>query len=323
MLRVQLHRARVHRAAQQVEQVGGGGLLAEAALEVGDCEGPVAQPLPAVVAAGQLDRGGEQHRLQRLLVRALPPTGAAARCSGPRRSPRGGCSAPARRAGCRLERDADVVGHDPLAATGRPRPDPVGLVEVSPARAREPGAPEAGPAVPGGTGIQRLRLVDVLGLDLRHDDVVDDRRVARGDLHAAHELVCLEPRGRRGSTGSRRCPSPRVPWVCRRPATGCSGTAHPCATGHPGPARRPVMRCSAPRRARWRGPRRCAGRQGGPCRSRSRRLRGSGRGGGRHEASTHQHRVVGSGGGRGELAAGPVDVRAPGVAHRRRDAVRA
>ena len=125
-----------------------------------------------------------------------PPTGAAARCCGRRRCRRGGCSAPARRAGCRLGSGmpmSSAMTRSP--PPGAQRPDPVGLVEVCRrATPASPAPPKQVQPSPGSFASSAFAVVDVLGLDLRHDDVVDDRGVVGRDLHAAHELVGLEPR---------------------------------------------------------------------------------------------------------------------------------
>ena len=158
--------------------------------------GAVAQALGAVVAAGQLDRRRQQHRLQRLLVASpSPPTAAAARCCGRGRCRPAGCSASARRAGCRprsgMPMSSAITRSPPPGAQA---PTQSASSRSPPATPAMPGPAEAGVAVAGVLRVEGLRRGDVLGLDLRHDDVVHDRGVVGRDLHAAHQLVGVEAR---------------------------------------------------------------------------------------------------------------------------------
>ena len=237
-------------------------LLAEALLQVGDRHGAVAQALGAVLAAGQLDRRRQQHRLQRLPVGPL----------GLRQSQPHGAAVGAvagqqvvvhlhDQLGAGSQRDADVVGHHPLTATGRPGADPVGVVEVPTGHAGDAGPAEAGVAVAGVLRVERARRGDVLGLDLGHDDVVDDRGVVGRDLHAADQLVGVEPRV-----------DQEAPVVVGAGGRGCLrgvGGGQPDALEPLALAQRHVLdarpwspRWREPPRARWRGCRRCAGRLG-------------------------------------------------------------
>ena len=115
--------SRSARAGRLPEPLGG----------VGDGDDPAAQARGAVVPAGQLDRRRQEHRLEGLLAAAgglgePEPDGAAVGSGAGEQVVVHLHDEP----GARRQRDADVVGHHPLAAAGRPRTDPVGVVERRP-----------------------------------------------------------------------------------------------------------------------------------------------------------------------------------------------
>src|SRR5918994_3016853 len=113
-------------AAEQVQQVGGGGVLTEAALEVRDGHGAVAQPLGPVVPARELDGRRQQHRLQGLLVAALRlgETKTDRALVGPGPGKEVVVHLDDELAACR-KWDPDVVRHHPFASAGCPGPHPV------------------------------------------------------------------------------------------------------------------------------------------------------------------------------------------------------
>ena len=113
------------RAAEQVQQVRGGGLLAEAALEVRDGHGAVAQPLGAVVPARAARRAREGASSAGPACRCpRPRRDGGGPCSGRSRSRRGGCSAPGRRAGCRRPAGCRCRRPSPVRRRRVPRPRP-------------------------------------------------------------------------------------------------------------------------------------------------------------------------------------------------------
>ena len=204
------------------------GSLTEALLDVGHGDGPTAHPLRPVPPARELDRRGQEHRLEGLLVAARrlgepQPHGAAVR-------PRATQQVVVHlhdELRARRERDADVIGHHPLPTARGPGGDPVGLVEVSARRGGGEHAPaEAGPPVARILGIEGPGLSHLLRLDLRHDHVVHDRRVVGLDLDPAHEQVGVESRVDEEAAVVVRATRGRRLSACTPPAAGCPGTAH-------------------------------------------------------------------------------------------------
>ena len=179
-------------AAQEVERVGGlRPLGAEAVHHVEHRRVAVAQRAVGVLrTTRQLDRRGQQHRVERLHVAVA---GSESQLGGGGVGRRTGKKVvvdlhddPA--AGPQLHAEAGLA-HGLLAA-GRPGADPRGVVDVL--EPVEAGAAEAGPALAVLLGVLGLGRVDLLGRDLEEDDVVDDVGVAGLHGRAGQPLVLGE-----------------------------------------------------------------------------------------------------------------------------------
>ena len=259
------------------------------------CPGTAARLAPGgASSAGPASRGPRPRRA------------AGAPCCGRCRRRRGGCSAPGRRAGCLR------ASGMPMSSAMTRSPPPGAHAPTQSALSRLPPRVPASPAPPKqvhpspGPGVELLGRVHVLGLDLGDDDVVDHGGVVAGRSARHSRAGRWRARGRRGSTGSRRCRSPPEPWACRgRAAAGSEPFADAQRDVLDGRPRPGALEVAARGLAGVGGAQ--AGRQVG---IRPAPGEEPGRGGrGDRDAASHLLSVDGSGGGRGELAAGAVDVR--------------
>ena len=154
---------------------------------------PVAEPSALAFGAGELDRRRKEHR-----VDLVEP--GARRCHG-QHGARAVRRLPVqqvvvdlhhdRAAG--LERDPGSVREPPALAAGRPRRDPVGVVQRL-GRAGEPGPAEARPAWPAIGCVELRRLGAAARRDPVEDHVVDDLRGPGLDARRGHRHVVCELR---------------------------------------------------------------------------------------------------------------------------------
>jgi len=181
--------------AQQVQEVGGGDLLAEARPDVGHGGRAGAQLTGRALAARQLDGRREEHRLERRLL--------ARTCGAEPQPGRALVRATARQEvvvdlhddlGALGQRNADVVAQHPLSPARRPCRDPLVVVELGARSGVDAAAAEAGPALTGLTGVLGLGGGDVGRVDLVEDDVVDGCGVLGLELDAADDHVLRELR---------------------------------------------------------------------------------------------------------------------------------
>ena len=251
-------------AAQEVEEVGGVALHAEALLDVGQRRVAVAQLSVGVLRpARQLHGRGQQHGAERLVV-AL--AGREAQLGGGRVG-----LLPGEQVVVDLHDDPAALAQayavaglgDRLPAARGPRTDPRGPVDVL--EAIEPGATEAGPALVVLSGVLGLGGGDLLRRDLEQDHVVHDVGVAGQHLRAGEPGVLVElgveqeapvvvgagavGRGRR--VGARHGDRRRAP-----PPRAAAGTSPARRSGRRGrsarpPRRPPWTRSSGSPRAGW------------------------------------------------------------------------
>ena len=144
------------------------------------------------------------------------------------------------------ERDARVLREPVATPAGRPRGDPVRVVEGALDRAavaeREARSTEARPAVPRIGSVELLRVTDLRLRDAEEDHVVDDSR-APGTMRAEVTELSLRASGRGGNSGSRRStPSARSACTPRafadRGGVRLPGLASTWASGASAPGRR-------------------------------------------------------------------------------------